>query len=356
MLLQREAQRHRAGARPDSRCARIETRRIQNEALREVFDPLPSTQLHGTLAVTAGLKAAVRLDGRQPGRRARDHPDRRRVRRPRRLRDGPHPAGGRVAPAQQPEHHLPARPHARRRSTTRSRRSTAAARSSQRYRNDPDQEVKDYCTGADRPGHDGSRASWQQLLKRCLGQGSFIFRGETTAVESLDHDLLEAAKKHLAERRRAGLRPLRRGAGAGRDGPGREVPARRQPQGRHLGDRPAGPGAGRRRHARSINTDHKALVSIRDYIDRNGTVEGKRLIEHFSRRALWLVAGHPALPGRGPAGRRARSSSRSPAAKSRSTASRPSRRCAPTTPSRPSAWRCARAACHRTCWRGPPSG
>ena len=30
-----------------------------------------------------------------------------------------------------------------------------------------------------------------------------------------------------------------------------------------------------------IRTDHKALVSIRDYIDRTGTVEGKRLLEHF---------------------------------------------------------------------------
>ncbi|MDD5204639.1 MAG: hypothetical protein PHS17_04420, partial [Desulfobacterales bacterium] len=34
--------------------------------------------------------------------------------------------------------------------------------------------------------------------------------------------------------------------------------------------------------APSIRTDHKALVSIRDYVDRNGTVEGKRLIEHFT--------------------------------------------------------------------------
>ena len=31
----------------------------------------------------------------------------------------------------------------------------------------------------------------------------------------------------------------------------------------------------------SIRTDHKALISICDYIDRSGTVEGKRLLEHF---------------------------------------------------------------------------
>ena len=32
----------------------------------------------------------------------------------------------------------------------------------------------------------------------------------------------------------------------------------------------------------SIKTDHKGLVSIKDFIDRTGTVDGKRLVEHFS--------------------------------------------------------------------------
>ena len=38
----------------------------------------------------------------------------------------------------------------------------------------------------------------QQALKRNLGNGSFIFRGQITAVESQDQDLLESSKKHLA--------------------------------------------------------------------------------------------------------------------------------------------------------------
>src|SRR5690606_16163097 len=32
----------------------------------------------------------------------------------------------------------------------------------------------------------------------------------------------------------------------------------------------------------SFNTDHKAIVSIRDYIDKRGTVDGKRLLDDFS--------------------------------------------------------------------------
>ena len=34
--------------------------------------------------------------------------------------------------------------------------------------------------------------------------------------------------------------------------------------------------------APSVDVDAKALVSIRDYLERNGAVEGKRLTDHFS--------------------------------------------------------------------------
>lgn len=32
----------------------------------------------------------------------------------------------------------------------------------------------------------------------------------------------------------------------------------------------------------SFKTDHKAMISIRDYIDKRGTVDGKRLLDDFS--------------------------------------------------------------------------
>ena len=35
----------------------IETRRIFNEALKEVFNPLPSTRVNGTLVVRSGIKS-----------------------------------------------------------------------------------------------------------------------------------------------------------------------------------------------------------------------------------------------------------------------------------------------------------
>jgi hypothetical protein len=121
------------------------------------------------------------------------------------------------------------------------------------------------------------------LLQRSLAQGSFLFRGETTAVDSLGSDLLEAAKKHLgpvAEQvfHRYAEAPERVDTAVAekflRTGAGnlKAITTQLDPLGLVLvtGGNP------------SIRTDHKALVSIRDYIDRNGTVDGKRLLEHFS--------------------------------------------------------------------------
>ena len=71
----------------------IETKRIQNEALRELFSPLPSTRLHGTLAVTSGLKAVVgAMTAALAGERETIQTVVELVD-PHELRDSPHPAG-----------------------------------------------------------------------------------------------------------------------------------------------------------------------------------------------------------------------------------------------------------------------
>jgi len=66
------------------------------------------------------------------------------------------------------------------------------------HRNEPDQEVKDYCTGQlDRAAKLATQL--QSKIKQTLQAGSFVFRGQATAVSALDADLLEAAKKLLAD-------------------------------------------------------------------------------------------------------------------------------------------------------------
>ncbi|HEY5867007.1 MAG TPA: BREX system P-loop protein BrxC, partial [Candidatus Tectomicrobia bacterium] len=121
----------------------------------------------------------------------------------------------------------------------------------------------------------------QQQLKRSLSQGSFIFRGHTTAVDSLDPDLVEAGKKYLAGVaqqvfERYAEAPVRADTALAekflRVGNLTAVTSAIDPLAlvQVSGGRP------------SILTAYKALVSIRDYIDHVGTVEGKRLTDHFT--------------------------------------------------------------------------
>jgi len=257
----------------------IEIRRIQNEALRQVFDPLPSARLHGSLVVTSGLKAlvgsgTVNLAGERETVQI-------------------------VVELVEPVEYDTARTRAVDDSRQRSAQHTISllGRSAppletgageiyrcreiaQRYRNDPDQEVKEYCAAqTDRANR--LAVELEQQLRRQLVQGSFVFRGQTTAAESLSQDLSEAAKKQVAVVAeqvfdRYGEAPLRAETTLAerflRVGNLRAVTSALDPLDlvKLSGGTP------------HIQADHKALTSIRDYIDRNDTVDGRRLTEYFS--------------------------------------------------------------------------
>lgn len=257
----------------------IETRRIQNEALREAFSPLPSTRLHNSLAVTTGLKAMagsmmLPLAGERETIQT-------------------------IVEFVDTKNYDTARTRLIEESRQRSAQNTIylLGRTSsgidektaeiyrcreinQRHRNDPDAEVKEYCAAqTDRATKLADEI--EHLLKRCLSQGSFIFRGQTTAVDSLDPDVLEATKKHLGDVAeqvfdRYSEAPFRAETTLAekflRLGNLKAVTSALDPLGlvQVSGGTP------------HIQTDCKAVVSIRDYIDRLGTVEGKRMLEHFS--------------------------------------------------------------------------
>jgi hypothetical protein len=257
-----------------------ETRRILNDALRQAFSPLPSTRLQGTLAVQTGLK--TQTSGGNPASIAGERNTIQTVvefvnaqdadaSRARLVDESRHRSAlhliyllGRSAPETEA---LVGDIY----------RGQEIVR---RYRNEPDQEVKEYCRAQ------GDRAErlakdLQQQLKRGLVQGSFIFRGETTAVDSLDHDMLDAGKKYLARVAeqvfdRYSEAPVRAETALAekflRVGNLAAVTSSIDPLGL-VQVRNGRPG---------ITTDHKALISIRDYIDRMGTVEGKRLTDHFT--------------------------------------------------------------------------
>lgn len=256
-----------------------ETRRIFNEALREALSPLPSTRLNGALAVTSGLKVQNgSLTASLAGEREIIQtvvefvePSDYETARTRLVDESRHKSSQNII-------YLVARtvPEIEEKVADIYR----CREICQRYRNEPDQEIKEYCVAqADRAAKIASEL--QHIFKRCLARGSFIFRGQTTAVESLDQDVLEASKKYLAEVAaqvfdRFVEAPVRVETAVAeqflRAGNLTAVTSKIDPLGlvQIISGKP------------SIKTDHKALVSIRDYLDRNGTVEGKRLIDYFT--------------------------------------------------------------------------
>lgn len=257
----------------------VELKRIANTALTEVFSPLPSTQLHNSLAVQAGLKA--QSAGGLPTTLAGDRntiqtiveladPKDYETTRARLVDESRHPTAkyqiflvGRTTPE---IYELTAEIF-------------RCREIANKYRNEPDQEVKEYCNGQlDRANR--LTANLERLIRRSLLQGSFVFRGQLTAVESLSADLQDAARKHLsavAEQvfDRYSEAPVRVGTDLAerflRTGNLTGITSQLDPLSlvQTQGGKP------------SIRVDHRALVSIRDTIDRVGVIEGKNLTDRF---------------------------------------------------------------------------
>ena len=256
----------------------VETRRIFSEALREIFSPLPSAKVNGSLAISSGLKvqsgtSVSSLAGERETIQiiiefsdVKDY-DTVRVR----LVDESRQSSSQNV-IYLPSHTVPEINE----KVVEIYRCKEIVR---QYRNDLDQEVKEYCA-AQTDRTDKLTIELQHQIKSCLVKGSFIFRGQTTAVDSLDQDILEASKKHLSivasqvfdRYSEASVRVETALAEKFlKVGNLSSVTSNIDPLGivQVVGGTP------------TIKTDHKALVSIRDYIDQNGTVEGKRLIENF---------------------------------------------------------------------------
>lgn len=257
----------------------VDVKRIFNDALRESFDPLPRVSLHGTMAVATGLKVQVgsaftSLAGDQSTIQtvvelvpASDYE----AAKNRMLEDSRSRAGRNIIgllSRSNPELDDLANEIYR------------CQRIAELHRNEPDQEIKDYCTGQlDRAAKLATQL--QSKIKQTLQAGSFVFRGQATAVSALDADLLDATKKLLSDVAgqvfdRYVEAPVRAGTDTAEKFLKVANPAA-------IGSSldPLGlvqTVAGRA----SFKTDHKAMISIRDYIDKRGTVDGKRLLDDFS--------------------------------------------------------------------------
>ncbi|GAA4650343.1 BREX system P-loop protein BrxC [Kistimonas scapharcae] len=258
----------------------MDLRRIQNEALKEAYSPLPATNLNGTLSVQTGLKA--QSAGGVPASLAGERNNVQTI----------------VELADPTDYDT-----TKARLTDESRHKTeqntifAIGRTTpemeelindiyrcreiaNKYRTEPDQEVKEYCASQSEIAN-RKISELEGLIRRSLLQGSFIFRGEITAIESLDLKLIEAARKQLASVAeqvfdRYNEAPVRANTNLAEKFLNTSslagITSDIDPLGlvQRIGGRP------------SINTDHKAITSIRDMVERQGSIEGKRLSDIFT--------------------------------------------------------------------------
>jgi hypothetical protein len=258
----------------------VELRRIVNEALTRVYAPLPTTQLHGSYAVSTGLKA--QSAGNVPASLAGE---RNQIQTIVELVDPKEIDNARTRLIDESrQHSFKFTIFLVGRTTPEMEELTAdihrCREIANRYRSDPDQEIREYCNGqADRAENLSTKLRAQ--IQRSLLQGSFIFRGQVVAVDTLATELLDAARTHLKEvseqvfdrYAEAPVRAvtelaerfLRVGNLSGVTSAVDPLNLVQTQSGRH-----------------SVRTDHVAMLSIRDYIDRNDRVDGKRLTDVFA--------------------------------------------------------------------------
>lgn len=258
----------------------IHAKRIQNEALKEVLTPLPQTRVDDTLPVATGLKVqsgsqVISIAGERNPIQT-------------------------VVEFASPSDFENAKVRLIEESRQRVSKWTVfllgkqdekidmlvtdifrSQEIAQRYRSDVDQEVRDYCSGqADRAARQTEKL--QRAIEKALVEGVLIFESDVTAVETLhETDLKEGCKAHLKnvavkvfERYREA--PYRADTELAEQflkvGNLKAVTSKVDPMTlvKVSGGQP------------SIDTKNKALVSIRDFIERNGTVDGKRLTDEFT--------------------------------------------------------------------------
>ncbi|WP_419206703.1 BREX system P-loop protein BrxC [Photobacterium leiognathi] len=150
-----------------------------------------------------------------------------------------------------------------------------------RYRNEAEKEIKDYCKAQ----NDRAINLIEQIqtkLRRSLVNGEFIFRGNASAVEGHNQELLEANKKHLLDAAKQVFdryqeAPIRVNTNIAEKFMRADnlsvITSDIDPLG--LVIKSGG--------SYNINENHQAITSIKDYIETRGGVDGKVLSDYFAR-------------------------------------------------------------------------
>ena len=257
----------------------IELRKISNLALKEVLSPLPSAQIGGTLTVTTGIKYQ-----NDAGITQQLNGDKNDIQTVVEFVDAVDFDASRAKLIDASRHYQNDIYLLARSNPDTDSYSNDIYRSQEianRYRNEADKEIKEYCNAQiDRANNLTEKL--QQTIRRSLVNGEFIFRGNATAVEGHSQELLDANKKHLINVAQQVFSRYQ------------EAPVRVQTDiaerfmkadnlsvitteidPLQLVVKSGG--------QYSIDESHQAITSIKDYIETRGGVDGKTLSENFAR-------------------------------------------------------------------------
>ncbi|MBT7817687.1 MAG: BREX system P-loop protein BrxC, partial [Polaribacter sp.] len=166
-----------------------------------------------------------------------------------------------------------------------------------RNRNEPDSEIKEYC-GSQIDRSSALEAQLTRDFKSIFLKGSFVFRGNLSSVDTFGEDLIDCCKSNLSnvaevvyDRHYEAPNRVETTLAEKflRVGNLMAVDSKLDP----LSIVKITDGVAK------VDVDSKCLVSIRDYVERNGTVDGKRILDYFSNppfgwsqdTARYLIAG-----------------------------------------------------------------
>lgn len=144
-----------------------------------------------------------------------------------------------------------------------------------------DKELEDYAT-AQKQRADGLKVDLASRLRKGMLSGVCTFQGRENALGGLNPDLLAAVRTQLASAAEQIFERYGHAAVQADAGLAERFLKTRDLRAIASKDDPLDLTA-RATDQRPIHTDHPALVDIKDYLDLNGTVDGKKLLEDFAR-------------------------------------------------------------------------
>ncbi|HOT29800.1 MAG TPA: BREX system P-loop protein BrxC [Candidatus Ozemobacteraceae bacterium] len=148
------------------------------------------------------------------------------------------------------------------------------------YRNKTnDKDVEEYLR-AQQQRADALTAELARIMTGALAKGSFVFRGTPKAVGALSPDLLEASCRHMADVARRVYEKYPEAPVQAPSNAAENFLRTEQLQKIASKDDPLGL-VNRKGSGATIDVDHAALLSVRNFLEHHGLVDGRRLLDEF---------------------------------------------------------------------------